>query len=179
MAGRSGPACGGSNVGFGLGVVLLVLTMLVVMLAASEAGRRIGIARLARQPAGLAKGGGSADAATFALLGLLIAFTFSGAASRFQDRRDLIADEANAIGTAYLRLDLLPRDVQSPLRELFRRYVDVRATVYRQALDDAATEAKLGESAELQAAIWTMAVSAVQREGVPTSTMMLVIGALN
>ena len=164
---------------FVLVVVSLVLALFLVMLAAGEIGRRIGIARLARRSDGLAKGGGSADAATFALLGLLIAFTFSGAASRFQDRRDLIADEANAIGTAYLRLDLLPGEVQPPLRELFRRYVDVRATVYGQALDDAATAAKLGESAELQSAIWTMAASAVKREGTPTSTATLVIAALN
>ena len=164
---------------FVLVVVLLVLALFAVMLAASEAGRRIGIARLARHSDGLAKGGGSADAATFALLGLLVAFTFSGAAARFQDRRDLIVDEANAIGTAYLRLDLLPSDVQPPLRELFRRYVDVRVAVYGQALDDAATQAKLAESDELQAAIWAMAVPAVQREGIPTSTMMLVIGSLN
>lgn len=163
---------------FVLAVVSLVLLLFVVMLAAGELGRRIGIARLARQD-GLAKGGGSADAATFALLGLLIAFTFSGAASRFQDRRDLIADEANAIGTAYLRLDLLPSDVQPPLRDLFRRYVDVRAKVYGQALDSVATEAKLGESSELQAAIWKMAASAVLREGTPNSTSTLVIGALN
>jgi hypothetical protein len=164
---------------FVLVVVVLVLGLFVVMLAAAEAGRRIGIARLARQSEGLAKGGGSADAATFALLGLLIAFTFSGAASRFQDRRDLITDEANAIGTAYLRLDLLPSDVQQPLRELFRRYVDVRANIYGQALDDAATAAKVAESAELQDAIWTMAATAVKREGTPTSTATLVIAALN
>ena len=180
VAGTGLSAEGGrSNVGFVLLVVLLVLGLFLVMLAAAEVGRRIGIARLSRQSDGLAKGGGSADAATFALLGLLIAFTFSGAASRFQDRRDLIAAEANAIGTAYLRLDLLQDDVQPPLRELFRRYVEVRATVYRQALDDAATQAKLDETAELQAAIWTMAASAVKREGVPTSTSTLVIGALN
>ena len=164
---------------FVLGMVLLVLALFVVILAAAEAGRRIGIARLARQSDGLAKGGGSSDAATFALLGLLIAFTFSGAASRFQDRRDLIADEANAIGTAYLRLDLLPGDVQPPLRELFRRYADVRATVYEQALDEAATAARLDESAELQGAIWKMAAAAVQREGTPPSTSTLAIGALN
>ena len=164
---------------FVLVVVFLVLGLFAVMLAASEAGRRIGIARLARHSDGLAKGGGSADAATFALLGLLIAFTFSGAASRFQDRRDLIVDEANAIGTAYLRLDLLPSDVQPQLRELFRRYTDVRVAVYAQALDDAATDAKLRESDELQAAIWATATPAVLREGIPTSTMMLVIGSLN
>ena len=164
---------------FVLVVVFLVLGLFAVMLGASEAGRRIGVARLARSSDGLAKGGGSADAATFALLGLLIAFTFSGAASRFQDRRDLIADEANAIGTAYLRLDLLPSEVQPPLRDLFRRYADVRVAIYGQVLDDAATAAKLRESTELQAAIWTMATSAVKREGIPTSTMMLVINSLN
>ena len=74
------------------------------MLVASEAGRRIGVARLARHADGLARGGASADAATFALMGLLIAFTFSGAASRFQDRRDLIADEAMA-GLSHSEVD--------------------------------------------------------------------------
>ena len=155
------------------------LALFALILVAAEIGRRIGLKRLAGSSDGLAKGSGSAEAAMFALLGLLIAFTFSGAASRFQDRRDLIASEANAIGTAYLRLDLLQSDVQPPLRELFRRYVDVRLTVYAQVLDEAATEAKLAESAELQAAIWKVAASAVKREGVPTSTSTLVIGALN
>jgi hypothetical protein len=166
-------------VSFVLVASLLGLGLFALLLLASEAGRRIGAARLARSSDGLAKGGASADAATFALMGLLIAFTFSGAASRFQDRRDLIADEANAIGTAYLRLDLLPSDVQPPLRELLRRYTDVRVEIYGQVLDDADTEAKLAESAELQSAIWALAASAVQRQGVPTSTMTLVIGALN
>jgi hypothetical protein len=162
-----------------LGALLLGLLLFVLMLAASEVGRRIGIARLAGDADGLAKGGASADAAAFALLGLLIAFTFSGAASRFQDRRDLIASEANAIATAYLRLDLLPADVQPSLRELFRRYTDARLTIYAQALDAAATEARRAESAQLQAEIWKAASTAVQREGVPTSTSTLALGALN
>jgi hypothetical protein len=93
-----------------------------------EIGRRIGIARIAHNPDGLAKGGGAAEGAVFALLGLLIAFTFSGATSRFEDRRHLITEEANDIGTAYLRVDLLPSDAQPEIRELFRRYVDLRVT---------------------------------------------------
>jgi hypothetical protein len=166
-------------VSFVLGALLLGVALFGSMLGASEIGRRIGVARLARHTDGLAKGGASADAATFALLGLLIAFTFSGAASRLQDRRDLIVDEANAIGTAYLRVDLLPSDVQPQLRELFRRYTDTRVAVYSQALDAAATEARRVETAELQREIWTIASSAVQREGVPTSTSTLALGALN
>ena len=63
---------------------------------------------LARDPEGLAKGTGAAEGAVFGLLGLILAFSFSGAATRFEQRRHLITEEANAIGTAYLRLDLLP-----------------------------------------------------------------------
>ena len=68
----------------------------------------------------------------FALFGLLIAFTFSGGASRLDTRRQLIAEEANAIGTAYLCLDLLPASDQPALRGLFRDYLDSRLAVYRK-----------------------------------------------
>jgi len=159
--------------------VLAGLALFLLMLAASEVGRRIGAARLARHSDGLVKGAGSAEAATFALFGLLVAFTFSGAASRFEDRRHLITAEANAVGTAYLRVDLLPSDAQPALRELFRRYLDVRYEVYRQASDDVVTQARLAETATVQAMIWDMSLTAVQREGTPTSTVSLMIGSLN
>ena len=95
--------------------------LFVAMLLASEVGRRIGVARLARDPEGLAKGAGAAEAAVFGFLGLYVAFTFAGAGSRFEDRRHLIAAEANAIDTAYLRVDLLPADAQPEIRGCFGR----------------------------------------------------------
>ena len=61
------------------------------MLLFSEVGRRVGAARLRRHPE-LASKGSPAEAAVFALLGLLLAFTFSGAASRFEHRRHLIGE---------------------------------------------------------------------------------------
>lgn len=149
------------------------------MLAFGEIGRRIGIKRLARDPEGLAKGVGAAEAAVFGLLGLLIAFTFSGAASRFEDRRHLITAEANAIGTAYLRVDLLPADAQPEVRDLFRRYLDIRSTVYRNAEDLPATKAKLAEAEELQRDIWDKAVKASRTPGTPTQVPMLLLPALN
>ena len=79
----------------------LFLGLLLMM----EAGRRLGVRRLAADPEGARAGIGAVEGAVFALLGLLIAFTFSGAASRFDDRRHLVAEEANAIGTAWLRID--------------------------------------------------------------------------
>jgi len=69
------------------------------------------------------KGASAAEAAVFGLLGLLIAFTFSGAASRFEDRRHLITTEANAIGTAYLRIDLLPADTQPEIKDLLSSHI--------------------------------------------------------
>ena len=82
-----------------------------------EVGRRIWLRRYAAEAETSHPGRGAIEGATFALLGLLIAFTFSGAASRFDARRELIVQEANDVGTAYLRLDLLP-----PVREpRFRR----------------------------------------------------------
>ena len=63
-------------------------------------------------------------------MGLLIAFTFSGAASRFEARRSLIVQETNDIGTAYLRIDMLPADAQPALRQDFRDYLDARLEFY-------------------------------------------------
>src|SRR5262245_11147995 len=112
--------------------VLTVLGILVGMLGALEMGRRIGVRTAARDPEGAKAGSGVIDGAVFGLLGLLIAFTFSGAAARFDARRAMIVEEANSIGTAWLRLDLLPGAVQPPLREKFRQYLDARLSAFRK-----------------------------------------------
>ena len=90
------------------------------------------------------------NGAVFALLGLLIAFTFSGAATRFDERRNLIVQETNDIGTAYLRLDLLPPIAQPRSRDLFRKYLDARLE-YRKLPDMAAAKESLARSTKLQA----------------------------
>ena len=128
---------------FTIMTLLLFAGLLLAMLAAAEIGRRLGVSRLARFPEGLPKGVGAVDGAVFALLGLLLAFSFSGAASRFEDRRHLITSETNAIGTAYLRIEMLPGDVQPEMRDLFRRYVDGRLETYGNVGDAAATKASL------------------------------------
>jgi len=81
---------------------VLAVGLFVGILAMLEFGRRLGIRRLAIDPAGAQAGTGAVEGAVFALVGLLIAFTFSGAASRFAVRRDLIVAETNAIGTAWV-----------------------------------------------------------------------------
>ena len=153
----------------------LAVALFAIMLALQELGRRLGRRRATRDAEGARAGAGVVDGAVFALLGLLIAFTFSGAASRFEDRRKLIVDEANAIGTAYLRVDLLPAAAQGGLRDDFRRYVDARLAAYRALPDMDKVNAELARANALQRDIWSKAVAATAG----TSAAVLVLPALN
>jgi hypothetical protein len=121
----------------------------------------------------------SLEAAVFALLGLLIAFTFSGALTRFDVRRIQAVDEANAIGTAYMRIDLLPLSAQPPLRETFRKYVDARIETYKALPDVNAASLALARSLDLQREIWTQAIAAVRMPDGGSSAELLVVPALN
>jgi amino acid transporter len=113
------------------------------------------------------------------LYGLLIAFTFSGAPARFDTRRALIADEANAIGTAYLRLDLLSPESQPALREQFRTYLDSRIEVYREFPDIKSAEAELAQSNLLQKTIWREAIAATRLPGAHPDAAKLLLPAVN
>jgi len=102
-------------------IPVLIFVMTLIML---ELGRRMGLKRMTQDPEGARAGTGAVEGAVFALFGLLIAFTFTSAAARYETRRDLIVQHANAIGTAWLRLDLLPEEVQPEIRKNFRQYMD-------------------------------------------------------
>jgi prepilin signal peptidase PulO-like enzyme (type II secretory pathway) len=104
--------------------LLFALVLLIGMLLLVEIGRRFGVRRHLKESEGERAGLGTVEGAVFALFGLMIAFTFLGAASRFNEKRMLIAVEVNCVETAYLRLHLLPHQAQPALEELFRRYVD-------------------------------------------------------
>jgi hypothetical protein len=163
----------------GIAVFLFTSSLFLGMLLFLEIGRRLGLQRLKDDSSAAAEGIGAVDGAVFAVLGLLIAFTFSGATARFDARRQLIVEETNNIGTAYLRLDVLPADRQPPLRESFRRYLDSRIETYRKIPDLAAVRASLAQGNELQREIWRQAVEAVQADGAPPSAPMLLLSALN
>lgn len=100
------------------------------------------------------------QASLFALLGLLIAFTISGGESRLDTRRKLIVAEANAIGTAYLRLDMMPPAAQPNLRELFRRYTESRIAYFSQVSHLDKLHELRARSTQLQDQIWHATVAA-------------------
>jgi hypothetical protein len=158
--------------------IVASLGLFLGMLACLEAGYRIGW-RSSKRHAELAhEGVGAIEAAVFALLGLLLGFSFAGGTSRLDARRQLIVQEANAIGTVYLRLDFLPATDQSEMRRLMREYVDARLRVYDKLADPKAAEDELAQAGQLQRKIWSSATSASLRD--PTqSVARLLLPPLN
>jgi len=155
--------------------VLLFFGMLILL----EAGRRFGVRRRPKESEGERGSLGTVEGAVFALFGLMVAFTFSGAATRFNEKRMLIAEEVNSIETAYLRLHLVPQEAQSALQELFRQYVDCRLETYRKLPNMAAAKPEMVKSKKLQEEIWTEAVAATVLPKSHPDAGKLLLPALN
>lgn len=147
-----------------LWMVALPIGLFCAMVAATFTGHRMASVRSRRAEADTEASAGvsAVDAAVLGLLGLLIAFWFSSAGARLDMRRSLIVEEANAIGTAWLRLALLPAESQPVVRGLFREHVDIR--LEQAPADTPDTSKRLATRAEeVQSAIWQHAVDAAPR----------------
>ncbi len=113
---------------------------------------------------------GIIQAATFTLLALIIAFTFSMAVSRYDERKKCEAEEANAVGTEYVRASLLPARDAATVRELLKKYVDQRVMFY-EARDERQLERIDADTAQLQKELW----SAVQAAASAQQTLVVVL----
>jgi hypothetical protein len=140
-------------------------------------GRRIGTLRAPNETERERVGLVTVETALYALLGLMLAFTFSGASNRFDARRTQTVQEANAVGTAYLRLDLLPAAAQPALRMKFRAYTVSRMAVYGALPDIAASDAHAARAVKWQTEIWTDSLAALRNA--PPQASLLLIPALN
>jgi len=128
----------------------LFLLTLVAGVAQVEAGSYV--ARLVLQSESAKDPDGPLGSLIGALLGLLafmLAFTFGIAGSRFDTRRQLVLDEANAIGTTYLRAEFLPAPQRDEVRRLLREYVDVRLTIASANVNDV-----MKSSSDLHRRLW-------------------------
>jgi hypothetical protein len=157
---------------FTLIALLVVVLLLAGMFLLVELGFRIGTRHRA-QDGGVAEGLGTLEGGVLGLMGLLLAFSFSGAADRFNQRRDLVVEEANELGTTWLRLDLVPPALQPAIKDSFRSYVDARIETYRAIPDYAASMAALARANALQPVIWRMAVDATRDGWPPAATVLL------
>jgi hypothetical protein len=157
-----------------LGVMVLLF---VGSIACQLVGYRFGVRWRARTEWS-GEGSAAVEASLFALLGLLIAFMISGGETRLNARRDLIVREANAIGTAYLRLELLPEESRPLLRDEMRRYVDARIAFYSKLLKLKEARVEQRRAADLQDQIWKDAVAATA-EVPDVRAAVLVLPAVN
>ena len=117
-------------------------------------------------------------AATLTLLGLLIGFSFSMASSRYDQRKIYEEAEANAIGTEYLRADLLPADAAAKVRTLLKQYTELRVRYY--TADEADVARIDADPAMLQAELWSAVLPPPSPPAPPHSvTTVLTVGGMN
>jgi hypothetical protein len=151
--------------------VALFVGLLIAQIVGHWMGRRQRRASGGEEKAG----SGIIDGAVFALLGLLLAFTFSGAASRYEHRRDLLVDHVNALETSWLRVGMLQAKHQTVLRELFPRYLDaqIAAAGAYSSVDAAKRTAVIAEMQSLQDQIWAAALAVVDEDQRPQVASLL------
>src|SRR5262245_584360 len=114
--------------------------------------------------------------ATLTLLALLIGFSFSMAISRYDQRKSHEEAEANAIGTEYLRLDLLPAGHSAKARDLLKQYLDRRILFYETRNHSHLAQIET-ETLKLQNELWTAIQPAAAAN--PNPVMALVISGMN
>ena len=153
---------------------LIVAGFFVGGLVASEIGFHLGLAFSPKDDAF----GQKLDVirtATFALVAFLIAFAFSGAGQRYIDRLDIIVKEANALGTAWLRTDVLPEPQRSEIRATLEEYTADRVAILSTG-DQDEIERLLAKVSDLQTKMWAAALAGA-KDNAPM--MMLILPPLN
>jgi hypothetical protein len=156
--------------------LLILIGLLLVLFGAEALGWRIGRSSRAEADEAARAQVGSLQAAVLGLLALLLGFTFSMAAERFDTRRKLVVEEANAIGTALLRASLIEPPESASLKVLLKHYIDVRIAYY-DATNKAELLAAMDEGERTHAELWRFVVVAAHRD--PSPTTALLVSGLN
>ena len=152
--------------------VLAGLVLFALLVLAHLVGFRVARRGRARADEGERSGTSTLQGGMLALLGLLLGFTFAAASQRFDARKQLVLDEANAIGTAYLRATAVPGGEE--VAELLRRYVDVRLEGAASARNPEDFRRAVGESERLHDAMWSRAAALARANPDPLRTLLLV-----
>ncbi|MEY2983882.1 MAG: hypothetical protein RLZZ568_499 [Cyanobacteriota bacterium] len=142
--------------------VLIYLLTISVILVAIGAGYYLGTFNLKREKYSKPPSLGSVIGAMLGLLGFVLALTFSMVSSRYDVRKALVLEEANAIGTAYLRTDFLGDPFNSQSKILLKQYVDNKASYNDKSSysDQKIVSRVLLEGEKIQDQLWTVALSA-------------------
>jgi hypothetical protein len=149
---------------YGTHEVIIQCAFFALMLGVTEVGFRLGSKIEASTPADTKSQISTVEAAVLGVLALLLGFTMSMAVSRFDVRKQLLLDEANAIRTSSLRAQLLPAPEGPEIASLLRQYVNVRVQYGTAGNDLARLDSLKTQAAHLQKEFWTRAVTYAQRD---------------
>jgi hypothetical protein len=149
--------------------LLIAAALFLGMLAAAEGGYRFGVRR--RQDRETDPNHAAVLGAVLGLLALLLGFAFAGATSRFIERQGIIVSEANAIGTAALRADLLPDAARAEMRSGLRAYTQDRLTLFHETNAAASVEIER-QLAKRHAEMWDVAIASVKANPAITNAVL-------
>lgn len=143
---------------------LFVGTILFVMVSV-EAGYRLGSAALRRSADEKESPVSSIAGAVLGLLAFMLAFTFAIVSDRYDSRKGLVRDEANAIRTAYLRSDFLPEPDRTDAAGLIREYLDARLVAAQSGnIEPEHVKRLLSDAERIQGRLWDMAVTNARKD---------------
>lgn len=142
------------NILYNIPAWLIALNMIALMIAANAIGYYFKRQHHQKDPIAATAGLGPVEGSLLGLLALLLSFTFSISAGKNDQRRQLIIEEANDIGTVILRTDLYPASTRLRLRSLLSAYVDERITYYKTANNENDITISLERSNEISTLLW-------------------------
>jgi hypothetical protein len=159
--------------------VLIAFMLFISMVATIEIGYRIGVKRQAVTNESLKTHLNSIQASIIGILALLLGFTFSLSLQRYDGRSEAVVEEANAIGTTYLRTQLLPETLRNDVQASLRQYVDLRVQEGKVSLSNyPLRKVMLDKTTKAQTRLWDYAIRAAEIDPNPVRTGLF-IQALN
>jgi hypothetical protein len=158
---------------FGLDTGVLAILLGAVLVAATLTGLLIG-RRLGRSATGPREHFGVLQGALIGFMGLVLAFGLSLALGRYESRRADTVDEANAIGTTYLRAQTLAEPMRTETLDLLPRYTATSIAIAETTPGSAAEERALALSARDQRKLWALAGQALDRAQVASAPRLYV-----
>ena len=158
-----------TNLGW-VGVIVFLL-----LLAADEICFRVGTRAATRHDPteGMKTSVGLVTGGLLALFAFLLAITFSLASSRYEQRRQSVLDEANALGTAWYRAEMVGGEEGPAIQALLRDYIQVRIAAVRDVTSDADEARVVAQTNALQSQIWSIAVRVTQRAPTPITSIFM------
>lgn len=159
---------------YGVSLWLIASVMLLMLVLVTEAGFRAGgkvrsrLEETARSQVGVISG------SLLGLLALLLGFTFGMAQNRHALRQGLVVEEANDIGTTYLRSRMLPEPNQTEIANLLRQYVESRLDFFRAGVDGERLKEAQNRATQLQNQLWSNVTSVVAKDDRMTTTGLFI-----